>query len=563
MIGTNSSVAYDDRDHQAEIGISLALLKLIQRLCQLNTIREISNLDFEINQPTHPLVQKLNKTVHVASDAKIFTESLLKNLEKMFDNRFKKSSSRNSRLYAEPLTQTSTGDAWLISVLVYSPSLLPLESRYKLFSKFSEYYQPHINAIRQTMNGDRKFKIRRTHLYEDALEQMTKSNLVSNFAVTFVDRFGNVEKAAGSGVDNEFLNLFIYEAFSADKKLFVESVHSNKLFPSMDSAKYVVDSSEKYYLIGKLIGSCILKGMQISVPIAKFVLKEILYGGSGKTRSSDTTSSYLSDLMELDEDLFAQLMQLRDADPHDVENYELNFTYTASDGKTVNLIEDGNNIKVTKSNRLFYIEKVAKLKLFYGIERQLDSLRNGFMTIVPLHWLQLFNSNEVEYLLYGVNANKIDISDWKNNTLYDGFEINVEEMIDGEKKITKTISCEENPVIKNFWSILENDFQQKDLTALLKFATSLHRPPLLGFNYMQPKFRISNMSERARPGMMAAADEVDILRDSSERKAKNGPPLPRGTTCFHTLSIPYVEDRAELKRLLLMAIYETEGFAFG
>lgn len=166
------------------------------------------------------------------------------------------------------------------------------------------------------------------------------------------------------------------EAFSKEKQLFTPSPHSNKLFPNDQVMKYVANSHEHYLVIGKLLGITILYGLQITVPIARYVIKQIFH-------KQTTGTQLISDLAELDQQLFENLMSLKNMDPQRVQDLDLNFEYTDSSGRSVELIPDGKNTSVTKENRLLYIEKVAKLKLSTGIEQQLNSIKDGLEAVFP------------------------------------------------------------------------------------------------------------------------------------------------------------------------------------
>lgn len=66
----------------------------------------------------------------------------------------------------------------------------------------------------------------------------------------------------------------------------------------------------------------------------------------------------------------------------------------------------------------------------------------------------------------------IDIEDLKKHTqYYGGFHSN-------------------HRVIKWLWTILQIDFNVEERKLFLKFVTSCSRPPLLGFQYLEPPFSI-------------------------------------------------------------------------
>lgn len=48
----------------------------------------------------------------------------------------------------------------------------------------------------------------------------------------------------------------------------------------------------------------------------------------------------------------------------------------------------------------------------------MSSFLEGFGSIVPLTLLKLFDENELELLMCGIQ--NIDVKDWKQNTLYKG-----------------------------------------------------------------------------------------------------------------------------------------------
>lgn len=72
---------------------------------------------------------------------------------------------------------------------------------------------------------------------------------------------------------------------------------------------------------------------------------------------------------------------------------------------------------------------------------------------------RMFNQQELQILIGGVNA-PIDLADLREHTNYAG------------------LFNDKNPVIENFWRVVES-FSQDQRRALLRFVTSCSRPPLL------------------------------------------------------------------------------------
>ncbi len=93
----------------------------------------------------------------------------------------------------------------------------------------------------------------------------------------------------------------------------------------------------------------------------------------------------------------------------------------------------------------------------------------------------MFNPQEIQILMGGVDT-LIDLKDLRANTKYGG------------------LYDDQAPGIQMFWSVIET-FNQEERRALLRFATSCSRPPLLGFKELVPNFciRDSGMDEQRLP----------------------------------------------------------------
>jgi len=107
---------------------------------------------------------------------------------------------------------------------------------------------------------------------------------------------------------------------------------------------------------------------------------------------------------------------------------------------------------------------VADYKLNKQINRQVIAFRNGISNVIDLELLRFFNFNEFQFLISGSDE-CIDVEDWKKHTVYAG------------------VYGESNPVIKNFWKVVES-FDDEQRRKLLKFVTSRSRTPLFGFKYI-------------------------------------------------------------------------------
>lgn len=52
------------------------------------------------------------------------------------------------------------------------------------------------------------------------------------------------------------------------------------------------------------------------------------------------------------------------------------------------------------------------------VQEQMNAFLDGFSGLVPLAFIKIFDENELELLMCGIQ--NIDVKDWKQNTLYKG-----------------------------------------------------------------------------------------------------------------------------------------------
>lgn len=64
------------------------------------------------------------------------------------------------------------------------------------------------------------------------------------------------------------------------------------------------------------------------------------------------------------------------------------------------------------------IRLVIEWRFVSRVKEQMTGFLEGFGSIVPLALLKIFDENELELLMCGIQ--NIDVKDWKKNTLYKG-----------------------------------------------------------------------------------------------------------------------------------------------
>jgi len=307
------------------------------------------------------------------------------------------------------------------------------------------------------------------------------------------------------GCSRNFLTSLVKEVFDSDRGLWL-STEQHELYPNPHSYATDVHNLAWFRFVGRILGKALYEGILVDVAFAGFFLAKWL----GK-------QSYLDDLASLDSELYQGLIFLKHYSG-DLADLALNFTVTQDEfgiARSVELTPNGSNIPVTKENRLRYIYLVSLYKLSRQIRKQSDAFFDGLSEMIDPKWLRMFNQQELQILLGGVDS-PINVDDLRANTQYGG------------------LYADDEPTIQAFWRVVES-FTQDQKRALLRFVTSCSRPPLLGFKELVPKFAIR-----------------DAGRDSKR--------LPTASTCVNLLKLPMYTDERVLKAKLLQAINSGAGF---
>lgn len=98
----------------------------------------------------------------------------------------------------------------------------------------------------------------------------------------------------------------------------------------------------------------------------------------------------MDDLASLDSELYQGLIFLKHYSG-DLADLALNFTITQDEfgvAKSVELIQNGSNIPVTKENRLQYIYLVSLYRLSRQIRKQSDAFFDGLSEMIDPKWLR-------------------------------------------------------------------------------------------------------------------------------------------------------------------------------
>ena len=149
---------------------------------------------------------------------------------------------------------------------------------------------------------------------------------------------------------------------------------------------------------------------------------------------------------------------------------------------------------------------------YWGGTSQINAFRSGFYYILGGRALELFQAEELKTLVVGID--ELDFSALEANASYEGrYDAN-------------------HPTVRAFWKCVSGMSRDEQIE-FLRFTTGCSRAPLGGLGKLNFKL---------------------------QRSGPDGEALPTAHTCFNTLLLPDYSTFDKLKRKLLIAIHQYEGF---
>ncbi|CAH8617481.1 unnamed protein product [Heterobilharzia americana] len=394
------------------------------------------------------------------------------------------------------------------------PFIIPFEKRVKLFRILVNDSQISINRATNLLDeSEVSIVVRRTHLYEDAFEKLSKRsepNLLPRLKVQFLNQVGLAELGIDcGGLSREFLTEIIRTGFDPNRGFFIYA-SDKTVYPNPQAAAITPNYLDHYFFLGRILAKAIYDGMLVELHFAYFFLAKIVSRSGG--------GLCFDYLYSLDPQLYKHLLFLKNYQGN-VRDLSLDFTMTQSIfglSEVVELKPDGKLIAVTEENRIEYIHLVADYKLNKMIYPHVKAFIMGLNDIIPINWLRLFDAEELQTLISGADS-VIDVNDLKQHTLYVGNSLAYTETVD------------------SFWHVLQN-FSEADKRSFLRFVTACSRPPMFGFRELQPPFSLQ-------------------ITDDIER-------LPTASTCMNLLRLPDFRNAEIIRDRLLYALNANAGFEY-
>ena len=364
------------------------------------------------------------------------------------------------------------------------------------------------------INGAEKLNINREKVLENSLEQFEKINPFKELKINFL---GEESQDAG-GLIREWLTILFNTILDKNTGLFERSDTDEIGYIVKKNINSSAEKLNKYFFIGKVLAKALLENLTVNCCFNKMIYQLIL-----------GEKIQLNDLVFIDKPLYnsmKHLVSMKDECGENIALCELYFSYQyeGEDGGIYeeDLIENGNDILVTKDNLDLYIEK----RIEFFTKSQLigvNEIIKGINTIFPVDYLKIFTSDQLGLLINGTPF--IDIDDWRMNTNYKNYN-------------------DYDNVIVDFWDIISN-LSQEELSNFLLFCTGSSRVPIGGFKSLE-----SNRGQISK---------FEIVKTEYIAGKKN---FLRAHTCFNRLDLPNFPDKNTLNEAIRFAL-ENEVLGFG
>ncbi|RUP48184.1 hypothetical protein BC936DRAFT_144860 [Jimgerdemannia flammicorona] len=427
------------------------------------------------------------------------------------------------------LTAVRESDPTALRVLASMPHAVPFATRLDIF-------RDSVSADRAAAPvNDRGvvIRVRRQYVLEDGFRQLGRlgpAQMKGLIRVKFVNELGAEEIGIDQGGPfKEFISQLTTLAFSPAFNLFSTTPSTHLLFPSLTSFTHA-NQLELFEFVGRVLGKAMYEGVLVEAQFAPFLLAKLL----GR-------HVFLEELAGLDEELWRSLTFVKRYDGEsrawEGDNVEdLGLTFATDEDVfgqhiTKELKHNGKHIAVTNENRIEYVYLMADYRLNQQSKEQSKAFIKGFKSIIAENWLRIFSPPELQRVISGEDVD-FDVADLRKHTQYqNGY-------------------FDQHPVMRALWHVLE-DFDSDDKRAFLKFVTSCSKPPLGGFEFLQPPFtiRLVAMSgddpsgEDSPIGIMKAFFGVGAGTAAKGR-------LPTSSTCFNLLKLPPYPKKTNLREKL-------------
>ncbi|XP_053660446.1 E3 ubiquitin-protein ligase Nedd-4-like [Anopheles marshallii] len=376
---------------------------------------------------------------------------------------------------------------------------------------YKQKYEYFKSQLQKPSNVPNKIdiKVRRASILEDSyrvINSVTRLDLLKT--KLWVEFEGETGLDYG-GLAREWFYLLSKEMFNPYYGLFEYSAMDNYTLQINPNSGLCNEEHLNYFkFIGRVAGMAIYHGKLLDAFFIRPFYKMMLQ------KSID-----LKDMEAVDTEYYNSLLYIKENDP---SSLMLTFSVDEESFGTTNQRElkpNGADLEVCNDNKDEYIRLVIDWRFEARVKDQMQAFLEGVGSLVPLHLLKIFDENELELLMCGIQS--IDVNDWKKNTMYKGdYYAN-------------------HAVVQWFWRAVLS-FNNEMRARLLQFVTGTSRVPMNGFKELY------------------GSNGPQLFTIEKWGTVNN---FPRAHTCFNRLDLPPYESYAQLKEKLISAIEGSQGFA--
>jgi len=312
-----------------------------------------------------------------------------------------------------------------------------------------------------------------------------------------------------------------------------------------------------------ILGKAVYERIALDVPFALFFLSKFF-----------RPAQHIDQLPSLDETLYKNLMFIKKYDGN-FEDLALAFTLDIEKfGKItqVDLRPGGEAMPVTKENAILYTYLVSDYKLNRETSKQCKAFIAGFKSVLSQGsgdmlsslGLQLFSPFEIQKLISGDEVDLGEPASVPSALLLTRFLIShwyCSDLDDLKRHVQYSGGYHSgHKVIGWLWDVV-GDMSKEDKKAFLKYVTSCSKPPVGGFETLDPPLTVRCVQESdSSPGggqpdrpLAVLTSLLGIGGDDVER-------LPTASTCFNLLKLPLYKKKSTLTQKLKYAIHSGAGF---
>ncbi|XP_050087021.1 E3 ubiquitin-protein ligase Nedd-4 isoform X3 [Anopheles aquasalis] len=376
---------------------------------------------------------------------------------------------------------------------------------------YKQKYEYFKNQLQKPSNVPNKIdiKVRRASILEDSYRVINSVTRIDLLKTKLWVEFEGETGLDYGGLAREWFYLLSKEMFNPYYGLFEYSAMDNYTLQINPNSGLCNEEHLNYFrFIGRIAGMAIYHGKLLDAffirPFYKMMLQKPID---------------LKDMEAVDTEYYNSLLYIKENDPSELD---LTFSVDEESFGTMNQRElkpGGAELEVLNDNKDEYIRLVIDWRFEARVKDQMQAFLEGVNSLVPLTLLKIFDENELELLMCGIQS--IDVNDWKKNTMYKGdYYAN-------------------HAVVLWFWRAVLS-FNNEMRARLLQFVTGTSRVPMNGFKELY------------------GSNGPQLFTIEKWGTVNN---FPRAHTCFNRLDLPPYESYAQLKERLISAIEGSQGFA--